>query len=174
MLLTAFTLFHVALSLVGIGSGLVVLYGLLVSKWSSGWNTLFLITTVATSVTGFLFSGPSLLAVACGRYSVAGCPGDSDCRALSFSSCGQLVQNVRDHSSNCTVFERLCFGGTDVRKDTGTEGARTDSIRGAIQADSTCGVGGVYCAYDSRRGQVPQRAAPGDMREEGKPSSKSG
>lgn len=55
MLLTAFTLFHVALSLVGIGSGFVVLYGLLASKWSSRWNTLFLTTTVATSVTGFFF-----------------------------------------------------------------------------------------------------------------------
>jgi hypothetical protein len=55
MILTAFTLFHVALSLVGIGSGLVVLYSLLASKWSSGWHTLFLITTVATSVTGFFF-----------------------------------------------------------------------------------------------------------------------
>jgi len=55
MILTAFTLFHVALSLVGIGSGLVVLYGFLTSKWSSSWNTVFLTTTVATSVTGFFF-----------------------------------------------------------------------------------------------------------------------
>ncbi|MGA8029101.1 MAG: hypothetical protein WB992_18330 [Bryobacteraceae bacterium] len=55
MILTAFTIFHVTLSLVGIGSGFVVLYGLLAAKWSSGWNTLFLITTVATSVTGFFF-----------------------------------------------------------------------------------------------------------------------
>jgi hypothetical protein len=55
MILTAFTLFHVALSLVGIGSGLVVLYGFLTAKWSRGWNTLFLVTTAATSVTGFFF-----------------------------------------------------------------------------------------------------------------------
>ncbi len=55
MLLSAFTLFHVLLSLVGIGSGLLVLYGFLVSKWFSRSNTLFLVTTVATSVTGFLF-----------------------------------------------------------------------------------------------------------------------
>ena len=33
MILTAFTLFHVALSLVGIGSGLVILYGFLAAKW---------------------------------------------------------------------------------------------------------------------------------------------
>ncbi len=55
MFLTAFTLFHVALSLAGIGSGFVVLYGLLTSKWSGRWNTIFLTTTAATSVTGFFF-----------------------------------------------------------------------------------------------------------------------
>ncbi len=55
MLLTVFTLFHVALSLVGIGSGFRRLYGLLASKWSSSWNTVFLTTTVATSVSGFFF-----------------------------------------------------------------------------------------------------------------------
>jgi hypothetical protein len=32
MILSAFTLFHVALSLVGIGAGVVVAYGLLTSK----------------------------------------------------------------------------------------------------------------------------------------------
>jgi magnesium-transporting ATPase (P-type) len=55
MILSAFTLFHVVLSLVGIGSGFVVLYGLLASKRMDGWTMVFLTTTVATSVTGFLF-----------------------------------------------------------------------------------------------------------------------
>jgi hypothetical protein len=55
MILTAFTLFHVALSLVGIGSGFVVVYGLLTSKRLDGWTKVFLVTTVATSVTAFLF-----------------------------------------------------------------------------------------------------------------------
>jgi hypothetical protein len=54
-MLGAFTFFHVLLSLVGIGSGFVVLFGLLTSKWFVRWNTLFLATTAATSVTGFLF-----------------------------------------------------------------------------------------------------------------------
>jgi len=52
---STFTLFHVALSLVGIGSGLVVMAGLLSSRRLNAWTTLFLITTMATSVTGFLF-----------------------------------------------------------------------------------------------------------------------
>src|SRR5580704_1304512 len=55
MILSAFTLFHVVLSLVGIGSGFVVLSGMLHSKQLEGWTRLFLVTTAATSVTGFLF-----------------------------------------------------------------------------------------------------------------------
>lgn len=55
MILTLFTAVHVLLSVVGIGSGFIVLYGLLVSKRLDGWTKLFLSTTAATSVTGFLF-----------------------------------------------------------------------------------------------------------------------
>ncbi len=55
MILSAFTLFHVALSLVGIGTGLVVAYGLLASKRLDGWTKLFLVTTALTTITGFMF-----------------------------------------------------------------------------------------------------------------------
>jgi len=50
-----FTLVHVAISLVGILSGLVVLFGLIGGKRLDGWTALFLTTTVLTSVTGFFF-----------------------------------------------------------------------------------------------------------------------
>lgn len=53
--LEAFTLFHVVLSLIGIGSGFAVLAGFLNAKNSDGWNMLFLVTTFLTSATGFLF-----------------------------------------------------------------------------------------------------------------------
>ena len=46
MILSAFTLFHVALSLAAIGLGFVVLYGLLTAQRFEGWNALFLWTTV--------------------------------------------------------------------------------------------------------------------------------
>jgi hypothetical protein len=52
---TTFTLVHVLLSLVGIFSGLVVVFGLLAAKGLPVWSALFLLSTVATSVTGFLF-----------------------------------------------------------------------------------------------------------------------
>src|SRR5262249_42228937 len=44
---------HVILSLIGIASGLVVLYALLAGKLLHAWTALFLATTVLTSVTGF-------------------------------------------------------------------------------------------------------------------------
>ena len=50
-----FTLIHVILSLVGIASGLVVLFAMLGSNRLVGWTALFLATTVLTSVTGFFF-----------------------------------------------------------------------------------------------------------------------
>ena len=53
--MTTFTFVHVAISLVGILSGLVVVFGLLATKRLDGWTALFLVTTVLTSVTGFFF-----------------------------------------------------------------------------------------------------------------------
>jgi hypothetical protein len=56
-----FTLVHVILSLVGIGSGLIVIFGLLGGKGLEGWTAVFLASTVATSVTGFGFPFDHLL-----------------------------------------------------------------------------------------------------------------
>ena len=50
-----FTLIHVIISLLAIASGILVLIGMLRSNRMPGWTALFLLTTVLTSVTGFLF-----------------------------------------------------------------------------------------------------------------------
>ena len=55
MTTATFTLIHVLISLVGIASGLVVMYGFLTSKRLDRWTVLFLATTIATSLTGFAF-----------------------------------------------------------------------------------------------------------------------
>jgi len=61
MTTSTYTLVHVLLSLVGIASGLVVVFGLLTGKRLDGWTALFLATTVATSLTGFGFPFDQLL-----------------------------------------------------------------------------------------------------------------
>ncbi len=55
MSLATFTLVHVVISVIGIGSGLVVFYGMLVGKRLNGGTALFLSTTILTSLTGYLF-----------------------------------------------------------------------------------------------------------------------
>lgn len=52
---STFTLIHVALSLIGIIAGLGVLFGLLRNNPFHSWTFVFLLTTVATTLTGFLF-----------------------------------------------------------------------------------------------------------------------
>jgi hypothetical protein len=62
MSLSTFTLVHVLISLVGIVSGLLVVYGLIKGKRFDGGTAIFLATTVLTSLTGFLFPFTHLLA----------------------------------------------------------------------------------------------------------------
>jgi hypothetical protein len=61
MSLATYTLIHVLISVIGIGSGLVVLYGLLVGKPLNGITAIFLVSTLLTSATGFGFPFEHLL-----------------------------------------------------------------------------------------------------------------
>src|SRR3984957_21217348 len=56
-----YTFLHVLISLIGIGSGLVVVYGFLTGRRFDRITALFLVTTVLTSVTGFGFPFEHLL-----------------------------------------------------------------------------------------------------------------
>lgn len=53
--LPEFTLLHVAISLIGIAAGLIFFGALSGGRWLSRVNGLFLIFTILTSATGFLF-----------------------------------------------------------------------------------------------------------------------
>jgi hypothetical protein len=61
MSLQSYTLIHVVISVIGIASGVVMLYGLLKNKRLDAWTAVFLISTVLTSVTGFGFPFDHLL-----------------------------------------------------------------------------------------------------------------
>ena len=61
MSLSAFTTLHVVISLIAIASGLVVMFGLLGSSRMPGLTAIFLLFTILTSATGFLFPFEKLL-----------------------------------------------------------------------------------------------------------------
>lgn len=53
--LSVYTTLHVIISLIGIAAGFVVMFGMLAGKRQDGWTFIFLLFTIATSVTGFGF-----------------------------------------------------------------------------------------------------------------------
>jgi len=61
MTLATFTAVHVVLSVIGIASGFVVMFGFLAGRRLRFGTILFLITSIATSVTGFGFPVEHLL-----------------------------------------------------------------------------------------------------------------
>ena len=61
MSLPVFTTLHVIISLIAIVSGIVVMFGLLGSKPMPGLTAIFLLFTILTSATGFLFPFEKLL-----------------------------------------------------------------------------------------------------------------
>jgi len=58
---SAFTLFHVVVSLIGIVTGIIVAVAMLGSKTTNGWTAIFLATTALTSITSFLFPSDKVL-----------------------------------------------------------------------------------------------------------------
>lgn len=57
----AVLLIHVVISFIALAAGFVITWGMLKGKPLNSWHAIFLITTVATSATGFLFKFERLL-----------------------------------------------------------------------------------------------------------------
>jgi hypothetical protein len=53
--IAAFTTVHVIITLIAIATGFVVMFAMLGSNRVPGWTAIFLLMTVLTSVTGFMF-----------------------------------------------------------------------------------------------------------------------
>src|SRR6058998_1331826 len=55
MILLIYTIVHTVISLIAIFTGIAVLFGMLAGKRLDSWTKWFLITAVATTITGFFF-----------------------------------------------------------------------------------------------------------------------
>ena len=58
---STFTLVHVVISLIAIASGIIVMFGMLGSRPMPGLTAIFLVFTILTSITGFMFPFERLL-----------------------------------------------------------------------------------------------------------------
>jgi len=137
---SAFTLFHIAISLMGIGSGLVVMAGLLNSKRLDGWTILFLITTAATSVTGFLFPFHGVTpGIVVGILSII---------VLAIAILARY--SLRCHRHSRALFKRLCADRAAVSESAAVQSGGADSIRAAVPGDATGRSVAFCCSWDSR------------------------
>src|SRR5471032_3700537 len=55
MSIATFTILHVIITLIAIATGFIVMFGMVSSKMLSGWSAIFWLTTLLTSITGFMF-----------------------------------------------------------------------------------------------------------------------
>ena len=135
----AFTILHVIITLVAIGSGLIVVGGMFASDRLPVTTALFLFTTALTSVTGFLFPihgftpalGVGILA--CVVLAVA-------LFALYKEHLvGPMALDLRDHRCCVALFERLCSSRAELRESISPQCVGSDAVRAAV------------CRYAGRR-----------------------
>src|SRR6266487_2264629 len=132
MILHIYTIIHTLISLVGIFTGFVVLFGLLAGKRLDGWTKWFLITTVATSVTGFFFPFHGFTpAHGVGIISLV-VTGGGDLRTLPASTRRALALDLRRHGSDCSLSQCLCRCCAGFPESAGPESAGSDADRAAI------------------------------------------
>ena len=164
MSLSTFTLVHVVISLVGIASGFVVLFGLLTGKRLDGWTAFFLVTTVLTSVTGFGFPFDHLLPshkvgiislLVLGAAIVARYPLPCTCLALG----------LRGGRGDGPVSECLRPGGAILREGGGPESDGPDAIRAAVLGGAARGSCAVYPVWYFRGKKIPPGAGPRGLME---------
>jgi len=115
-----FTILHTAISLIAIASGLIVLAGMLRARRLPGWTAVFLVTTLLTSVTGFMFPINGLTpAIVFGLISIV---------ILAIA----LAALYLKHGAGGALFERVRSDRAVLPETAGVAKAGTDAIRAAV------------------------------------------
>ncbi len=122
---------HVVISLIAIVAGLVVMFGLLGSKPLPGLTAIFLLFTILTSATGFLFPFKELLPshiigiISLVLLAIA-------CFALyGMKLVGRLASGLRRDRDDLALFQRLRAGDPVVPEGAGAGRARARRAAGA-------------------------------------------
>ena len=114
--LAIYTLIHVVISLAGIAAGFVIIAGLLNSRRMEGWTAVFLVTTLATSLTGFGFPFERFLPSHLFGIIFFDCVGGRDLCALPLSSDGKMASHLRCQCPCRTIPQRIRIGRATLSK----------------------------------------------------------
>jgi len=122
----AFTLLHVIITLVAIGSGLIVVGGMFASHRLPVTTALFLLTTVLTSVTGFLFPIHGLTPAL--RVGILACVILAVALFALYKEHQRMALDLRDYCCRVTLFERFCSCRAELRESFSSHCVGSDAV----------------------------------------------
>ena len=126
MSIGAFTILHVAITLVAIGSGLIVVGGMFASHRLPVTTALFLLTTVLTSVTGFLFPIHGLTPAL--RVGILACVILAVALFALYKEHQRMALDLRDYCCRVTLFERFCSCRAELRESFSSHCVGSDAV----------------------------------------------
>ena len=126
MSLGAFTILHVIITLVAIGSGLIVVGGMFASHRLPVTTALFLLTTVLTSVTGFLFPIHGLTPAL--RVGILACVILAVALFALYKEHQRMALDLRDYCCRVTLFERFCSCRAELRESFSSHCVGSDAV----------------------------------------------
>ena len=127
-----FTILHIAISLIAIASGLIVLAGMLRARRLPGWTAVFLVTTILTSVTGFMFPINGLTpAIVFGLISIVIL---AIALAALYAEAPErgVEMDLRHDGAGGALFQRVRSDRAVLPESAGVAKAGTDAIRAAV------------------------------------------
>jgi|SRR6516165_2934608 len=122
----AFTLLHVIITLVAIGSGLIVVGGMFAPHRLPVTTALFLLTTVLTSVTGFLFPIHGLTPAL--RVGILACVILAVALFALYKEHQRMALDLRDYCCRVTLFERFCSCRAELRESFSSHCVGSDAV----------------------------------------------
>ena len=122
----AFTLLHVIITLVAIGSGLIVVGGMFAPHRLPVTTALFLLTTALASVTGFLFPIHGLTPAL--RVGILACVILAVALFALYKEHQRMALDLRDYCCRVTLFERFCSCRAELRESFSSHCVGSDAV----------------------------------------------
>ena len=153
-----YTLIHVLISLVGIGSGLIVMFGFLTGRQLNGMTAIFFRHYGVNERNRFRLSGRASTALPHCRDYLAPGIGGRDSGALHLSSRRSLALDLCGYGCHCPLPECLRFSGAAFREGACSESLGSYSEGSAIR-DRTAHRNGNFCRSHHCCGKEISRSA---------------
>ena len=164
MSLSAFTALHVVISLIGIVTGFVWLFAAANARSVPGWAAAFLLTTVATSVTGFLFPQSQDRTARHFWRHIVGRADAGRAGSISLSAGRALALDQYRRGCFCALPQFSRRGRPGLPEADLSERARADAIRATIPGGSRNRADDRRGPYSRRPKALPPRERPFNVR----------